>query len=123
MVGSEERDRSVSPVVDQSRRTILHVKLIYRQKFHGSNTNVFEVWDFLDYPGVSAAPLLRHARIWILCESTNMHLVHDRLRDRPLERKVPLPVVRTEIGNHALHRGGSIIARQLCASTAVFLGN
>src|SRR6201981_213255 len=53
-------------------------------------------------------------------EAADVHLVDYCLHERTLERLVALPVIRTEVGNDALHRGGSVA---VCATVCLRNGD
>jgi hypothetical protein len=57
LMRGEERDRAVSPIVDQSRGSILRIELKYRQEFNSRDTEFDQVGDLLDQPGISSTRL------------------------------------------------------------------
>ena len=89
MVRRKEGDRRVSPIVDQTGRTIHCIEFKHRQQFNRCDPEFFKIRDLFDDTSVGAALLLRDSGIWVVRESTYMHLVDDRLRDRPLSGTSP----------------------------------
>ena len=108
LVGREERDRLVAPVVDPVRRA-LGVELEHRQQLHGRHPEVAEIRDLLDQAGVGAARLLSDPRARMAREPAHVRLVHDCARGRPAQRRVPFPLVRVRVHHHALHRRGGVV--------------
>src|SRR5271166_6315031 len=102
-VRSEERDRGIPPVVDQARRTVLPIELEYRKQLHSGDSEILEVWDFLDHARIGPPPLRGDPRAWMLRETRNMHLVDHGLGEGPAQRCVALPIVDIGIDHHALY--------------------
>ena len=107
----EERDRLVSPVVHASWRRVLGVELKHRQQLHRRDAEVHEVRDLLDQPGVGASLPGRDARARVAREAAHVKLVDQRLGERPIERRIALPVVGAGIGDDTLHGGRGVAAR------------
>ena len=110
LVRREERDWRVAPVVDLSRRAVLGVELEHRQELHRGDAQLLEVGNLLDQPGERAAALLRHARAGVPREPSHVHLVHDGARGGQPQGCVAFPVVHARVHQHALHRGGRVVA-------------
>src|SRR5947209_20239950 len=51
-------------------------------------------------------------------EPADMHLVDDRLRKGPTERRVPLPVIGARVPDDALQRRSGIVPRMPCGFPA-----
>ncbi len=115
----EERDRRVAPVIDESRRRVLGVELKHRQELDGGDPEVAEIRNLLDEPGKRAARLLGHAGARMAGEPSDVHLVHDRVRGGPSQRRVALPVVRAAIHHHALHHRAGVVAVFPCRLATV----
>ena len=109
-VRREERDRLVTPVVDQPRRASLGVEREHRQQFDGGDAEFPEIRDLLDQPGERAAGLLSDPGARVAGEPADVHLVDDGARGGPAQREVALPVVRARIDDHALHRRRGVVA-------------
>ena len=109
-VRREEGDRRVAPVVDPARRAVLGVELKHRQQFDRGDAEVLEIGNLLDQAGVGAALRLRHSGAGMAGEAAHVHLVDDRPRGGPAQRRVAFPVVGGRIRHHALHRGGGVVA-------------
>ena len=117
----EERHGRVPPVVDVAARRILLVELEHRQQLHCRHAELLEVADLLDQPSISAAQFGRQTGARMAGEPADVHLVDHGLRKRPVERNIALPVIAAGIGDHALHRGRAIVARQRSVDAAVGL--
>src|SRR5438270_8772949 len=100
---SEKRDRRVSPVIDQSWRTVLAVELENRKQLDGGDPEILQIRDLLDHPRISPAPLRRDPRARVLRESGDMHLVDHGRGEGPAQWRVTLPVVQVGVDYHALH--------------------
>ncbi len=109
LVRCEERDRSVSPIVNATRWGILRIKLENRKKLHRGDAKVLEIRDLLDESAESAACRFRDAGAWMPRKSLYMHFIDNRLRGWPSEWCVAFPVVQTWIHDHAFHRRGGIV--------------
>ena len=55
LVGREERDRRIAPVVDRPGGRILRVKVEHRQEFDGGNAEFLKIRNLFDQAGISAA--------------------------------------------------------------------
>ena len=106
----EERDRLVAPVVHPERR-ILRVELEDRQQLDGGDSQLLQIRNLLDQPGVGPARRLGHPGARIPGEATNVQLVDDGLGERPAQRPVALPVIAAGVGDDALHRRRGVAAR------------
>ena len=109
-VRREERDRLVTPVVDQPRRASLGVEREHRKQFDGGDAEFPEIGDLLDQSRERAPGLLTDPRARVASESADVHLIDDGARGGPAQREVSLPVVRARIDDHALHRRRRVIA-------------
>src|SRR5215472_16102113 len=82
LMRSKERDRRVTPVVDQTLGTILRIKLEYRKEFDGGNAKVLKIRNLFDEPAISSAYLRRNTRIGMSSKSLYVHFIDDGLRGR-----------------------------------------
>ena len=58
------------------------------------------------------------------CEPAYVHFVNDRLRRRPVEWSVALPLIRVGVNHNVLHRRGAAVAFQARRlSTVIFWNN
>jgi hypothetical protein len=56
-------------------------------------------------------------------EAGDVHLINHGVRERALQRGIPLPVIRLRIHHRALHGDGRVLARLLGGPAAVARGN
>ena len=109
-VRREEGDRRVAPVVRLAGRAILGVELKDGQQLDGGDAEFLQIGNLLDQAGIGAALRLGHAGAGMAGETAHVHLVNDRPRGRPAQRRVAFPVVGARIRHHALHRRGGVVA-------------
>ena len=112
----EPRNRLVTPVVCAGRRG-LSIELLHRHQLHGLDSEVDEVWNLLDEPGVRAAFGGIDAGIRISREPGDVHFVDDRVDEWPHDRRVAIPIVLRRIDDHALHGHARVVARRRRPST------
>ena len=74
----EERNRRISPIIDQTRRTVLPVELEYRQQLHSGDPEILEIRDLFDHPCIGPSQLRGNARTRMARKAGDMHLVDDR---------------------------------------------
>src|SRR3974390_3331378 len=96
----EKREGLVSPIVAKARRGVLLVEGIHGQQLDGADTKIAQIWYLVDQPGVGAALAWRHTRVWMPSEPADMHLVDNRLGERPTKGCIPLPVIPGRVDNH-----------------------
>jgi hypothetical protein len=63
----------------------------------------------------SAALGRRDARARVPGEPAEMHLIDDRLGERPTERRIALPVVRVRVDDHVFESRGGTVAGVACS--------
>ena len=56
-------------------------------------------------------------------ESAHVHLINHSLGKRTFERRIPLPVVAAQVGYHALHGDGRVVAQHGRRVAAIPVGN
>ena len=123
LVRRKERDRRVSPVVDEPGRSILDIVLKYRHELDGADTELLQIRDLLDEAGIRASCSLREPGARIAGEPSHVQLVNDRPGGRPLQRRVALPIVGLWIDHHALHGGRGVVALPARSLAAVIFGD
>src|SRR5690606_12542622 len=112
VVGGEEADRVVAPVVPQApldQRVVVH-ELVHRLELDGGDAERGEVLDGdgVGQAGVGAPQRLRDARVGG-GEPLDVHLVDDRLVEGHVGRAVAAPV-EVGVDDHALgHVGGAVL--------------
>ena len=77
LMGCEEGNGRVAPVIDPSRRTIQGIKLENGQQLHGRNAKLLEVRNLFNNTGECAPYRLRQAGTRVPGEPTHVHLVDD----------------------------------------------
>ena len=92
-MGSEKRDRRISPVIDQARRTVLPVELEHRKQLHRGDPEILQVWDLLDHARIGPSPLRGDPGARMPREAGDVHLVDHGRREGPAQRRVTLPIV------------------------------
>ena len=92
LLGSEERDGIVAPVVLEflscdwiELLQLIFVKLKNWHQLNGGHSQVLEIRDFFDQPGESSR--MRHTRTGMDCETANVCLVDDCVRGGMLWRE------------------------------------
>jgi hypothetical protein len=98
----EKRQGPISPIIAEARRTVLLVECKHREKLDSADAEVAQIGDFLDEAGVGAAPAPSDTRARVAGEPVDMHLVNDRLSERPTERLIALPIIRADLRDDAL---------------------
>ena len=93
LVRRKERNRRIAPVVDSSRRAILSIELKDRQQFDRGDAELLKIRNLLDQTGVCAAFRFGDAGTGMRGKAAHVHLVDDRARGGPLQRRVAFPVV------------------------------
>src|SRR5271166_3831546 len=109
---SKKRDRGISPIVDQARRTLLPLELEDREQLNGGDPEVLQVWDLLDHPRIGPAPLRRDPGARMPRETGDVHLVDHGRGEGPPQWSVTLPVVDVGVDHNTLH-GDRIVLRVL----------
>ena len=123
LVGGEEGHGAIPPVVHQARRRVLRVELKDRQELHRGHPEVHQVGNLLDQAGIGAARRRRHPGAGVPREAGDVQLVDHGLRERALQRRIPLPVIGLRIRHRALHGDGRVRARLLGGPAAVARGH
>ncbi len=103
-VGGEERDRGVAPVVGQSGGSILWIELEHRHQLDRGDPQLLQIRDLLDHAGVGPSPGRIQPAVGMGGESPHVQFVDHGLRKGAAERLIALPVVGSDIGDHALQR-------------------
>jgi len=106
----EKRERLVAPIVAEARWTVLLVEGKDRQQLDRIDAEIPQVGDLVDQPGVATARARSDARTWMPGKPADVHLVDDRLGERPTEGYVALPVIGARIDDHALRCSRSVVA-------------
>ncbi len=101
----KERDRRITPVIDQPGRSILRIELEHRQQFDGGDAELLKIRNLLDQAGVSAARFFRKPGAGMAGEASHVHFINDGSRGRPMQWRVAFPIVGVGIHHNALHRG------------------
>lgn len=120
---SEEGNRRVAPIVDDSRWAVLWIVGEDGQQLDRIDSEFLKVRNFLDQPCVRAAGIFCDAGIWIPREASNVHFVDDGLRRRASKRRISSPVVRVSVNNDTLHRHGRIVTASLCRVARITVWN
>jgi hypothetical protein len=118
VVRREKRERLIPPIVPKPRGTILFVEGKNRQKLDGGDAEILEIGNLFDQPGIGAALRRGDARARMPGEAADMHLVDDRVRERPSQGRIVLPVVGGGINDDALQRRSDIVPRTTCGLPA-----
>ena len=88
------RTRGVAGVVHQARRRVLRVELEDRQEFLRGHPEVHQVGNLRDQAGIGATVRRRHPGAGVPREPGDVQLIDHGLRERALQRRIPLPVIR-----------------------------
>src|SRR5262252_3944222 len=89
----EKRERLVSPIIAEARRTVLLVERIYREKLDRTDAEILQIRNLLDQPSIGAAFCRRDAGTRVAGKSADMHLIDDGLGERPAQRLIAFPVI------------------------------
>ena len=116
---SEERHGRVPPVVDMAGDSIVGVELEHRQQLHRCHAELLKIRDLVDQTSIRASRFGRQTGARMAGEPTDVHFVDHGLRKRPVQRNIALPVIAARIGDHALHRGRAVVARERSIDAAV----
>ena len=92
---SKERHWPISPVIVESERCVLRVKLKHRQEFYGGDSQLMEIEYLFDESKISAPSGFNNARIRVSSESGHVHFVYHCSAKRMLEWPVSFPVEST----------------------------
>jgi len=110
VVGREERDRRVAPIVGQPHRRILRVELKNRQQLYGRDAQVPQIGNLLDQARIRSAQMLGQPRACMAREPAHVHLVDHGAVERLAQRRIVLPIVVVRVDDHALHGVGRVVA-------------
>ena len=88
----------------------MRIELEHRHQFDCSHAELLQIRDFLDQARKGAASFLCDAGARMTGEAAHMHFVDDRLRRRPVKRRVAFPIVRTRLDHHTFHGRRAIVA-------------
>jgi hypothetical protein len=89
----EERDRRVTPIIDQPGRSILRIELKDRHQFDCSDAEFLQIRNFLDETCVRALLVFVDTGAAMTRKTAHVHLVYDRPGGGALERRVTFPIV------------------------------
>src|SRR5205807_7889725 len=123
LVRREKRNRRVSPVVDQSGRTVLSIELEDRQQFDCSDPEILEIGYFLDQSRIGAAYVLSNAGTGVSSEAADVHFIYDGSRGQLFQWGICFPIIGVGIDHHALHRRRRVVAFVPSCLPTVAFGN
>ena len=83
----------------------------HREQLDRTDAEVTQIGDLVDQPGIRAALGHRDAGAWMPGEAADMHLVDDRLGERPAQGCITLPVIAARVDHHAPQRQGHVVSR------------
>ena len=84
LVRCKERDRRVTPVIDQPGRSILRIELKHRHQFDGSHAELMQIRNFLDQTRKGAPFVFSDTGTRMARKAAHVHLVYDRPGGRPV---------------------------------------
>ena len=84
LMHGKERDRRVTPVIDQPGRSILRIELKHRHQFDGSHAELTQIGNFLDQTRKRAPFVFCDTGARMAGKAAHVHLVYDRPGGRPV---------------------------------------
>jgi hypothetical protein len=121
VMGREEGQWRVAPVVDAPRRTVLSIELEHGQKLYCGDAQSLEIWNLFDEPCERASRLFADTGARMAGEAAHVQFVDNGLRRGVLQWRIAPPVVRGDIEHDALHRRLRVVARVARLVTTVRL--
>src|SRR5207248_7694185 len=97
----KERERLITPVVCETRRTVLVVECKDREQFDCAYPEILQIGNFIDQSGIGSSFKRRDTRTRMTSEAGDMHFVNDRLGEGAARRRVALPIIGMGIDDYA----------------------
>src|ERR1039458_3275559 len=120
---SKEGYWPIAPIICQSGGSVLRIELKHWQQFYRCDAQLLKIRDLFDESEIGTSIGRGNAGTRVARKSGHMHLIDHCLAERPVERRVLLPVESSQISHDTLHRGSCVVTRMAGNLTVIVLTN